>query len=246
MERTSEEVPDRRSLKSKESPFLFRPPNLGHPAKSPGGQPEMIGLPAVARKSGERQIAMPGGQSGEGALETETARPLRRSRARGVSYLREKGKLENRIAVLGKILEFFGPDGAVLRQANACMKAFQDTLNRRLSDFGYTASLVSEPFEIRVTREGSDIFALPLRLLSASERFRFGIAFQIALAEITGVRLVVIDGADVLDNARRRLLTALLMRSEIDQAIVLATGEGPAPAELPRGVKFFSLAGAES
>ena len=246
MENAREEIPVRRSPETNDSSSKFPPPNPGHGANPPEIHPAMIRPLGVAGNGGELRTAIPGGQPAETALRTEPIPPFGGGRARGDSNLREKEVLENRTALLGKISEFFGPGGAILKQAKARRKAFQDTLNRKLSEFGYTANFAAEPFEIRVIREASDGCGLPLRLLSSSERFRLGIAFQIALAEITGVRLVVIDGADVLDNARRKLLTALLMRSEIDQAIVLATGEGPAPTQIPSGVKFFSLAGAES
>jgi hypothetical protein len=61
------------------------------------------------------------------------------------------------------------------------------------------------------------------------------------LATVTGVRFVLIDRADVLDKERRKLLTGLLLRSDIDQAIVLATGEESPPTAVPQGVKFFDL-----
>jgi hypothetical protein len=81
-----------------------------------------------------------------------------------------------------------------------------------------------------------------LAQLSESERFRFSIAFQIALATVTGIRFVVIDRADVLDKERRKLFTGMLLHSDVDQAIVLATGEEPPPRAIPPGVKFFDLA----
>ncbi|HEV2419895.1 MAG TPA: hypothetical protein VGX94_19030, partial [Terriglobia bacterium] len=76
-------------------------------------------------------------------------------------------------------------------------------------------------------------------------RFRFSVAFQIALATATGIRFVVIDRADVLDRARRKILTGLLVNSDLDQAIVLATGEEPPPLVVPQGVRFCDLAKAQ-
>ncbi|HEV2396305.1 MAG TPA: hypothetical protein VGS27_05155 [Candidatus Sulfotelmatobacter sp.] len=55
------------------------------------------------------------------------------------------------------------------------------------------------------------------------------------------IRFVVIDRADVLDRARREELTSLLLTSEIEQAIVLATSEEPIPSIVPESVKFFDL-----
>jgi len=62
-----------------------------------------------------------------------------------------------------------------------------------------------------------------------------------ALAMVAGLRFVVIDRADALDNEKRKLLTSLLMNSGLDQAIILATGEDAPPSLLPRDVKFLDL-----
>lgn len=185
----------------------------------------------------------PGGQpAAHSAIVTEMTGPAGRNRAVEEWCLRRRGELKNRIVALGKILKFFGPDGAVQRETRARLKIFEDALNQRLSNFGIAATLMVQPPEIGVARDGPHASTVPLRLLSASERFRFSVAFQIALAEITGIRLVVIDGAEILDTGGRRALTAMLLGSGIEQAIVLATGEGAAPPGLPRGVKFFCLA----
>ncbi len=83
--------------------------------------------------------------------------------------------------------------------------------------------------------------ALPLKQQSKSEQFRLGIAFQIAVAAVTGIRFTVIDSADILDKERRKMLTRLLLTSELDQAIVLATSEEAPPSTVPDGVKFLDL-----
>jgi hypothetical protein len=149
--------------------------------------------------------------------------------------------LERRVGLLDQLVEFLGPNGAMMEQAGSQMEPFKEKLNRQLAIFGYACNLTPEPFEIRVSSSGGGL-GLVLKQLSESERFRFGIAFQLALATATGFRFVVIDRADMLDTARRKALTALLLSSEIDQAIVLATGEEPPPLSIPRGVKFFDLA----
>lgn len=157
------------------------------------------------------------------------------------SNVRERSSLEARIGLLDQLTEFFGPNGAMMEQAGSQMEPFKARLNRQLAIFGYACNLTLEPFEIRVSSPGGGP-ALELKQLSESERFRFGVAFQLALATATGIRFAVIDRADVLDRARRKVLTALLLSSEIDQSIVLATGEEPPPASIPAGVKFFDLA----
>lgn len=156
------------------------------------------------------------------------------------SNVREQSSLEARIGLLEQLTEFFGPNGGMMAQADSQIEPFKEKLNRQLATFGYACKLTLEPFEIRVSSR-STAAGFVLKQLSESERFRFGIAFQLALATATGIRFVVIDRADVLDRARRKELTALLLNSEIDQAVVLATGEDAPPVSIPAGVRFFDL-----
>ena len=172
----------------------------------------------------------------EKAQQTETARE------RWEKYVGEKSALEARISLLDRLVEFFGPNGAMMGRASGRMGSFIEDLNRHLGAFGYTCNFTLDPFEIRVISSKDNHFAIRLKHLSESEQFRFGVAFQIALAMVTGLRLVVIDRADVLDKERRRMLTGSLVNSALDQAIVLATSEEAPPSVVPQGVKFLSLA----
>ncbi|PYU02670.1 MAG: hypothetical protein DMG33_18395 [Acidobacteria bacterium] len=155
--------------------------------------------------------------------------------------MREKSGLETKISVLDRVTEFLGPKGAMMAHASSRMASFAENLNRHLEAFGYICKIGLEPFEIRVISPTGNSIGLSLRYLSESERFRFGVAFQIALAMLTGLRFIVIDGADVLDKSRRKLLTGMLLKSDLDQAIVLATSEELPPTLIPQGVKFLDL-----
>src|SRR6266849_7776735 len=170
----------------------------------------------------------------------EKAQQGESTRDRWEWHVREKSALETRIGLLEMLTEFFGPNGAIMRQSSGQIGSFTESLNRHLKGFGYTCDFTLNPFEI-VVMFSTGLGPLPLKHLAESERFRFGIAFQLALATVTGIRFVVIDRADVLDKVRRKLLTGLLLKSDLDQAIVLATGEEPSPTAIPPGVKFFDL-----
>jgi hypothetical protein len=171
----------------------------------------------------------------------EKAQQLENAKERWETYVEEKSSLETKIGLLDRLTEFFGPTGAVMGQSCGRMGSFTEDLNRHLAAFGYTCNIALEPFEIRVISSNDDRLGFSLKHLSESERFRFSVAFQIALAIVTGLRFVLIDRADVLDKERRKLLTALLMNSELDQAIVLATSDEPPLSIVPQGVKFLSL-----
>jgi len=157
------------------------------------------------------------------------------------AHVREKSNLERRVSLLAQLVEFLGPNGAMMAQASGRIGSFARSLSAHLAAFGYGCNFTLDPFEIRVISPTDNHCGLSLKQLSESERFRFGIAFQLALATATGIRFVVVDRADVLDNGKRKLLTALLLSSNIEQTIVLATGEEGSPSQVPEGVKFLSL-----
>jgi hypothetical protein len=157
------------------------------------------------------------------------------------AQIREKSSLEARIGLLDRLVEFLGPNGAMMAQANSRIGSFAESLNMHLAAFGYACKFELDPFEIRVISSTENPCGLSLKQLSESERFRFSAGFQLALATATGIRFAVIDRADVLDKERRKLLTSLLSNSAIEQAIVLATSEEALPSLVPADVKFLSL-----
>jgi hypothetical protein len=157
------------------------------------------------------------------------------------AHIREKSSLETRIGLLDRLVEFLGANGAVMAQASGQIGSFAESLNRQLAAFGYACNFTLDPFEIRVIASKDTHSGFSLKHLSESERFRFSVAFQIALATVSGIRFIVIDRADVLDKERRKLLTRMLVENDLDQGIVLATGEEPPPVVVPQGVKFIDL-----
>jgi hypothetical protein len=154
---------------------------------------------------------------------------------------RRRASLEERAAQLDALVEYFGPGGAMIGQASSQIRNFNESLNWQLAHFGYKCDFEVAPYEIHVGLLRNSDSSLRLSQLSESERFRFGIAFQVAVAILTGLRLVVIDRAEMLDSKSRRLLTGLFLQGDLDQAIVLATGDEASPPSVPLGVRFIDL-----
>ncbi len=150
-------------------------------------------------------------------------------------------RLVDHAAALDRLVAYFsdaGPLKAALVEGR--LPAFLLRIQSVLERFGFEAG-VGDGFDITVRAESGH--PLGLHQLSESQAFRFSIAFQIALAEATGVGLVVIDRADVLLPGVRSMLTDELLDSRLDQAFVLAASEDPAlPEEFPEGVAFYNLA----
>jgi len=84
-----------------------------------------------------------------------------------------------------------------------------------------------------------------VHLISASERFRVGIVLQAVLSELAGLRFMVIDGIDVLDQTNRGFFFQFLRKvlPRFDQIIGFCTTGQQAPKNpgLPE-IDFFLLA----
>ena len=67
----------------------------------------------------------------------------------------------------------------------------------------------------------------PYQTLSKSAKYRVGVAFQYALARLTGARILLIDEADILDGIHQTELVNFLLFavSDFDQILVFATGD---------------------
>lgn len=151
---------------------------------------------------------------------------------------RERG-LVQAAATLDWLVSYFGKDGIKAKMLAEDIGPFTDAMNQALAAWGYACSFEIEPYGFRVTNLVTKA-TLPIELLSGSERLRFAVAFQVALAQVSGIGLVVIDEADILDNEGRSALYELLLASDIDQAIAIGTNES---LEVPavEGVVFYAM-----
>ncbi len=152
---------------------------------------------------------------------------------------RQRAVLKGRLKALESLADYFGPDGIKAELISQHVGGFQSSINAVLGRWGYRCSLSVEPYGFAVKRAGSDA-ALGLHLLSRSERYRFSVAFQVALAIVSGWRFVVVDEADVLDQASRQEFNRALMQAGLDQVIILATDERVEAPSLP-GATFIRL-----
>jgi DNA repair exonuclease SbcCD ATPase subunit len=207
-------------------------------------QAKLRSVPGPATGDLESRMTILAERINKGERVLEKAQHLESARERWEWYVGEKSTMEARIRLFDRLVEYLGPNAPTMGQVSGRIGSFTEDLNRHLAAFRYSCSIAFEPFDIRVSSSEENRTGLSLKHLSESERFRFGAAFQIALAIVTGLRFVVIDRADVLDKEKRKMLTGLLLNSGLDQAIILATSDEAPSLNVPKGVKFVSLAGA--
>lgn len=128
----------------------------------------------------------------------------------------QRGKLEKELSHLESLVEFFGPKGVKVQLIDERIGRFVDQINQQLQHFGFTVSIVLEPW--RMLKDGR-----PISRLSRSERFRMGVAFQIAIAKMTGLNFLVCDDAELLTPEVRGAMMQMLAGAGLDQVIVIMT-----------------------
>lgn len=146
----------------------------------------------------------------------------------------QRSQLQTKHHACTKLVEYFGPGGVQAQIVGERMGAMVETLRAKMVYWGFEVGVSMDPYGIQIN-------GLVPAQLSMSERFRFSVALQVTLAQLTGIKLVVIDAADVLTLDLRRILAQLVMDSTLDQAFILSTADSKGNTQDGPLVKFFWL-----
>jgi len=135
-----------------------------------------------------------------------------------------KKTLDAKLANLEKLIEYFGPKGVQAQLLDQHVGGFESVMNAVLVKWGFRCHLQFDPYSFGISFGDSETI-FNLRTISKSQRYRFAVAFQIALASATGFRFAVIDGADILDNPGRMAFFSAMLNADMDQIIVCQTDD---------------------
>jgi DNA repair exonuclease SbcCD ATPase subunit len=152
---------------------------------------------------------------------------------------KQREQLSKAQTALESLVEYFGPKGVKAALLAEHIGGFTGSINASLAAWGYAAEFEIEPYGFRV-RNLQTGAVLPIELLSSSERLRFAVALQVALAITSEIRLVVVDEADMLDGAGRAAFYPLLLAADLDQAIAIGTSEMTEISEV-EGAVFYMM-----
>lgn len=156
--------------------------------------------------------------------------------------------LEARAGKLEILTQAFSPKGIMSELMQSAASSLMILANGLMGELTGNRYALDIDFE-----EGFRIFLCDyeksarteVNLISASERFRVGIVLQAVLSELAGLRFMVIDGIDVLDQTNRGFFFQFLRKAlpRFDQIIGFCTTGQQAPKNpgLPE-VDFFLLA----
>ena len=176
------------------------------------GQPDTTAIDAQITDLDERI------RKGNAAL-TEAIEADMRIKARAEA-LDTKAKLDAKQALLEKLVDYFGPKGIQAKLLDEHVGGFEGNMNKVLATWGYACHLQFEPFQFSLSFAGKDR-VYNLRTISKSQKHAFSIAFQVALAKVSGFNFVVVDEADLFLDANRGQMYRALMGAGLDQVIVL-------------------------
>jgi hypothetical protein len=164
-------------------------------------------------------------------------------RAAKASHEQATAKVANVQADLARqdaLVELLGPKGILATALQAALGDFLAAVNGALAAFGFSLDIQVEPWQVLV-RKGD---AAPVRfaLLSAGEQLWTALAFQLALAIVSGLKLVVVDAAEAVVGQHRAILTELVMAAPDVQVIVaMARGANEPAPDIP-GLQVLRLA----
>lgn len=120
---------------------------------------------------------------------------------------------------LEAMVELLGPKGAMVPALSKAIGEFEDRINATTETLGWKIRFDLDPWRVWVNQR-------PLESYSESQRFRIGVAVQLAVAALSGLGFVVVDRLDMLDTINRAEMTKLLLAAEaidVQQVIIIAT-----------------------
>lgn len=147
-------------------------------------------------------------------------------------------------------VELLGPNGVRKTALQTALADFEDVINAALDAFGFVLRIQAEGkgLAIKVQTPMTGEAFLPYALLSDGQKLWTGLAFQLALAAVSGLDFCIIDGAETVVGTNRGLLTGLVMGAPVGQVIIaMAKGDHEPAPELDglQVVRVAAVAAAE-
>jgi DNA repair exonuclease SbcCD ATPase subunit len=137
------------------------------------------------------------------------------------------------IAIYDAIAKALAPDGIPSQMIAEALNGINGLLEEA-AQYLFPGRYLHLTGELQIVLQNS-----PYVTLSKSAKYRVGIAFQYALAKLTGARILLIDEADILDASHLSQLIDFLVAhlGDFDQIMVFMTSETPI---LPKIEEFHS------
>lgn len=146
-------------------------------------------------------------------------------------------ELDEAVAWSEDMVQQLGPKGAMVAALGNAIGAFEERINLTTKVFGWTIRFDMDPWRVWVNQR-------PLESYSESQRFRIGVAVQLAVSALSGLGFVVVDRIDMLDSEYRNAMTQMLLDAhtvDVQQVIIMATRDDDAPLPKIPSTKAYRL-----
>jgi prefoldin subunit 5 len=168
----------------------------------------------------DKKIADLDGRIEKGNAALTAAIQAETKRQQYIDAMAAKKKLDAKQSLLERLVEYFGPKGIQAKLLDKHVGGFEASMNKVLATWGFACHLQFEPYQFSLSFSDKPA-QYNLRTISKSQKYRFSVAFQVALAKVSGFNFVVVDEADILLDANRGQLYRALVGAGLDQVIVL-------------------------
>lgn len=193
---------------------------------------ELGSLPAI--DEAEAAIAAKAGHIQKGQTITSEARAYFAAVESHQKALQAKQAAAGEVERLERLCDILGPSGVRVQALQAALAGFLEQVNPRMAAWGWTLDFKPDPWKVLVNGREVQTFSL-------SERFRIGVALQIAIAKVSGLSFIVVDEFDILDPDNNRLTGKMIAQSRLDQVFMLRTRGVNDPLPQAQGVIAFRL-----
>lgn len=143
--------------------------------------------------------------------------------------------LKDEVERLESEVDLLGPNGVRVQALSEALGAFTARINASLQPWSYEVAFSLDPWDVVINSR-------PFITYSKSERWRIAMAIQLAIAELSGLGIAVLDEIDMLTNANRNALASVLMQSPLTQIIFLGSRDESAALPKVKGVLSYRLA----
>lgn len=126
------------------------------------------------------------------------------------------------------LVDQLGPKGLRAKALQTALDDFQQTINAALRPFQFEVTIQVDPWQVVVQTPGAE--RLPFDLLSKGQQLWTGLAFQMALAAVSGLNAVVIDDVDGVVGRSLSTLTRLVMAVPVGQVLIVKAQADDQPA----------------
>jgi DNA repair ATPase RecN len=139
-----------------------------------------------------------------------------------------------------RLVDLYGPKGARSKALESALADFHQAVNAALKPFGFELAINVDPWRVMVLHPKT---TQPLRyqLLSKGERTWTGLAFQMALAIISGLNFCVIDDAEGVVGQAMQTMTGLVMVSPVKQVLVIKAQAENQPVPQVSGLRVVRI-----